>query len=280
MLERAQDTGPIGAARAGAGPLPAAVGAAGVLLGYVLGTSLSPLAGLPAALLLATGAGAIAAVAGPAAASLMDRRRLARDLHDGPAQSLADVVLRAGTARMLVAAGRAEEASIELAGLEGAARDATAELRRTVAALRKEPSARVKLPAALEALVREQQHYGLDCHLQVQWPPDLRLPAVACRELTAITREALTNARRHASGARVQVRLEASESMALLVIEDEGPGIGRPRAGRYGLKGMRERAQRAGGRLVLESGPGGTLVRVLLPFAEVEDRERPSTACR
>lgn len=276
------------------GALPAllltgAGGAAGVL-GYVLVMVLPAAAGLPAAVLGGVGIGALACafLRCPASASergkarLEERRRLAREIHDGPTQVVADLVIRAGAARTLLAAGRATEAAAELESLEEAARDAVRDLRRAIAGLRAEGTVGTPLGKALASQVSQfARRHGLDCEIRIDWMPAEPLPTTATHELLRITQEALTNVRRHAPGARVTVRLEATSEMALLSIEDTGPGgADRPANARFGLQGMRERAERIGGRLLLESGPGGTRVQVLLPLQRIHEHERSSTARR
>ena len=84
--------------------------------------------------------------------------------------------------------------------------------------------------------------------------------------------EALTNARRHAPGARVRVLLRYGADGTSVTITNESPaaaraapGAGARRSGGYGLAGMRERLELAGGRLVAGPGPDGWTVRAEVP---------------
>ena len=100
-------------------------------------------------------------------------------------------------------------------------------------------------------------------------------PAVAA-ELYRIGEEALTNVMRHAGASHVLVNLEVAAATARLVIEDDGAGIDTSEgvSPGFGLLGMRERAERLGGRLVLESDPGsGTRVEATIPFGAGERGE-------
>jgi len=269
----------------------AACGAGAVALGYVLVMALPRAVGLPLAFLGGASIGSLLAALHrtPVFAAqertheqLADRLQLAREIHDGPTQAVADLVIRAGAARTLIAAGRTDEAAAELAALEEAARDAVRDLRQTIAGLRSEAAGSRSLAAAIESQAQAfARRYAIPCEAHVNWPPATPLPAGAAHELLRITQEALTNVRRHAPEARVVVRLEATHEIALLSIEDNGPGAaGHPGDRRFGIQGMRERAERIGGRLLLESGPRGTRVQVLLPLQGVRERERSCPAHR
>ena len=101
------------------------------------------------------------------------------------------------------------------------------------------------------------------------------LDAVASRELEWILREALRNVERHAHASSVQVRLRTLGGRAVLTVADDGDGFDAPddveelaRGRHFGVVGMRERAQLAGGDLSVESAPGeGCVLSVWVPAA-------------
>ena len=93
-----------------------------------------------------------------------------------------------------------------------------------------------------------------------------RVPESLAGVVHRTLQEALTNVRRHAPGASVQVRLVVGDSIVLEVVDD-GPGADEIVEG-YGLRGMRERAQSVGGTLVAGTGPTGFRVRLELPGAD------------
>jgi signal transduction histidine kinase len=109
------------------------------------------------------------------------------------------------------------------------------------------------------------------------------LDAVAARELEWILREALRNAERHAHATSVQVRLRTLGGRAVLTVADDGEGFEPPddlqdlvRGRHFGVVGMRERAQLAGGDLSVESAPGeGCVLSVWVP-APAAVREAPT----
>ena len=193
---------------------------------------------------------------GSDAAVLGERRRLARELHDGVAQELAFIRRRAGRLSEL-------PEGIEILS---AAERALEDSRRAIEALA--PSADEPLHVAME---RHGARLALECGLEVQVStrctsevaPDVRA------ELLRIVAEAVRNAAHHGGARHVRVDL-VGPPLSVRVIDDgsgfiSGASSGLGVAG-YGLIAMRERAELVGGRLSLESVPGaGTLVQVVLP---------------
>jgi len=146
-----------------------------------------------------------------------------------------------------------------------------------------EGDAPLPLPIALKAEAERwaaAQRLALDLAIE-----DVgELGAVAARELEWILREALRNAERHAHASRVAVRLRMLGGRAVLTIVDDGEGFEVPddldelsRGRHFGVTGMRERAQLAGGDLMVESAPGeGCVLSVWVPAPEARrDAPRP-----
>ncbi len=95
-----------------------------------------------------------------------------------------------------------------------------------------------------------------------QLPPlDAAVEVAAFRIIT----EALANAARHSGAAQVRIRLDCPAGQLLAEVVDDGTGGARARDGGVGMQSMRERAEELGGRLVVDSGPAGTAVRLQLP---------------
>ena len=190
-----------------------------------------------------------------AAAVAEERRRIARDLHDGLAQELAFVVTRT---RMLSRHGE------DLWDVCSAAERALDESRRAIAALTRdddEPLDQAIAYAAEEVAGRHGTRVTLelDC---IDVTSDRR------EALLRITREAVANAARHGSATRVHVRLSGADGVRLRV-SDNGRGFDAaapPPPGRLGLASIRERAAALGGDVTLSSRrPGGTDLEVVLP---------------
>ncbi len=189
-----------------------------------------------------------------------ERRRLARELHDGLAQELSFLVTQ--TRLLSVRHGRLEG----LDALEDTSRRALDESRLAIGALARpgdEP-----LDVALESAVADlAERMGTSVRLRLS--PGVEVEPPTRDALLRIVREAMTNAVRHGGATAVSVELEAGSGLRLRVVDD-GQGFavddaaGAP-AG-FGLVSMRERAEALGGRLTVASRPGqGTRVELVLP---------------
>jgi signal transduction histidine kinase len=125
------------------------------------------------------------------------------------------------------------------------------------------------LAAALRLrLAAVEGRAGLATELVVEPEPFERLPGALEQELYRVAQEALNNALKHGKPGRIAVRLRRLEGGVSLEMADDGAGfdVAARADGGLGLRGMRERVARLGGRLDVESAPGrGTRVRVEVP---------------
>jgi signal transduction histidine kinase len=192
-----------------------------------------------------------------------ERRRIARDLHDGLAQELSFIV---GAAESLQNEPRT---SVNVATLASAAERALDESRRAIAALTQsseEPLDRALAQAAHEVANR------VGTRLTLELDGDVQVSASTREQLVRIVREAVTNAARHGNAQMVTVALTNGNGLTLR-IEDDGLGF-EPVATNgngFGLVSMSERAHSLGGELRIVSAPtDGTAVEVLLPQAALE----------
>ena len=200
-----------------------------------------------------------------ALATLEERRRLAREIHDGIAQEIASLGylvddLRARTADP-IAAGELEHLRSELSRL-------VTELRLSIFDLRSDVQPATGLGAALSSYVRGVgTDTGLTVHLILDESAH-RLPIEAETELLRIAQEAITNARKHARARNLWVTCRVDPPRAFLRIADDGQGLGSPRADSYGLEIMKERTTRLGAALAVRARVGGgTVVEVTLGSA-------------
>ena len=183
-------------------------------------------------------------------AALSERRRIARDVHDGVAQELAYVVREAkrlGLPRELLAAAER--------GLDES-RQAIAMLRRPI-----EESFDELLHHATEDLAARFRS-----SISIDVPHGLRLPAQVSHTLAKITREAVANATGHGNARHVRITVMNGRGLRLTV-EDDGVGFDTSRLSKrgFGLITMRERAESVGARLAVRSAPGlGSAVEVVL----------------
>jgi signal transduction histidine kinase len=152
------------------------------------------------------------------------------------------------------------------------ARHSLTEARRSVTDLRASALEDRDLPAALaKAAPQWVAGSSVEVQVDVEGTPG-PLPEVVEQHLLRIAQEAVTNAVKHAHARRVRVRLQADDPNVRLSIDDDGCGFEPKDAflsagGHFGIIGMRERAQRAGGKLNLKSEPGhGTRIEVTVPL--------------
>jgi signal transduction histidine kinase len=203
-------------------------------------------------------------------AAALERRRIARELHDLVTHKVTTIVVQAGVEGRMTAdpAGSTREV---LATIEETGRDTLVELRRLLGVLRRddEPVGLAPVPSldCLDDLVDQVRQAGLPVQLRVE---GVRTRLSAGVELSAyrIVQEALTNCLRHAAAAHAKVEIHYRHHSLELEVHDDGHGPTGPVTAGHGLTGMRERAAMHGG--TLHAGPGqhgGYTVHAELPLA-------------
>ena len=202
------------------------------------------------------------------AAAMKERTRLARELHDIVSHSISVVAIQAQAVRRRLGPEHEAEAT-DLAAVEGAARDAMAEMRRLFGVLREDGEKAELAPqpglGEIDRLLGRVRDTGMEADLvtegeAVPLSPGLDLAAYR------IVQEAVTNALRHSDARRVSVRLGYSAGELQVTVEDDGRGIVNGAAGGHGLRGIRERAELYGGTLHVDRGEhGGARVHARLP---------------
>jgi len=187
----------------------------------------------------------------------LERRRLARELHDGLAQEL--VLLKAEARRLGELTGRPATDEVVLT-----AERAIEEARAAINALTRAPDE--PFDSALRSMVSSlAERVGLE--VEVSGGCDFAVTAAAHQSLLRVVREALLNAARHGQARRVHVLLSGPQPL-LMRIADDGIGFDpsvSPRDDSYGLLSMRERVENLGGRFHVHTAPGaGTTITVVI----------------
>ncbi len=212
------------------------------------------------------------------------RKKLARDLHDGPTQSVSAIVMRVNFTRRLIEKN-VPAAAAELVKIEDMARRTTKEIRHMLFTLRPLVLETQGLQAALQAMADKmhetfEQNVLIEVEAKVLDELDLGKQTV----IFYIAEEAANNARKHARAPHIWIRLNSfGAGLAVLEIKDDGIGFN-PKAvdasyerrGSLGMVNMRERAELVSGQLSITSAEGqGTAVKVLIPLTEeAEDQLR------
>ncbi|CAL9347216.1 sensor histidine kinase [Streptomyces sp. enrichment culture] len=204
-----------------------------------------------------------------------ERLRIARELHDVLAHSLAVINVQAGAGLALLDTDP-EQARTALATIKAASKEALGDVRQVLDTLRA-PGAAPRAPAPgldrLPELVSQAADAGLAVEVTAE-PPVPRapreLPRAADLAAFRIVQEALTNVVRHSGSRTARVRITYASGHLGLLVDDEGPATGADAGGGgNGLAGMRERAAALGGTIEAGTRPdGGFRVRAVLPLTD------------
>lgn len=201
-----------------------------------------------------------------------ERARIARELHDATAQTIAGVVLQLSVADRLCT----DDAAVrKIREIRGMATEALEEVRTLSHTIYPRVLEDLGLRAALDWLARRTRETStIDVGVTLRGSGDV--PAMAASALYRVAQEALTNAVRHSEATVVEVRLDVQPGFATLEVEDDGVGFAardsEARRAGMGIFSMRERIALVDGVLDIDSEPGrGCCIRVRVPL---EDRGR------
>lgn len=202
------------------------------------------------------------------------RKKLARDLHDGPTQTIAAITMRVNYARRLMERDF-DQAAEELVKLEDMARNTTREIRHMLFTMRPLILETQGLVAALYQLaekMRDTHQLNVLFETSTDLPDGLDLGHQGV--IFYIAEEAINNARKHAEAEHIWVRLKTEGAAFVLQVEDDGVGfnVGAVDAhyaqrGSLGIVSMRERADLVDGSLKIDSAEGsGTRITISIPL--------------
>jgi PAS domain S-box-containing protein len=209
-------------------------------------------------------------------ATLEERERLARELHDGIGQVLGYVGIQAQTASKWVQDGNTEKARSVLSRLAEVVKDAHTDVRESILNLRAGSAPEWSFITTLKQYLDNfQANYGIRIELSLSGGIGVdTLSPEAGVQLLRVIQEALTNARKHSGAHAVRVVIEQDKSQAHITITDDGRGFDADRSdlatgGHFGLVFMRERMEQIGGSLKIDSRPGaGTVVELYAPIRD------------
>ena len=209
-----------------------------------------------------------------------ERLRIARELHDVVAHTMATITVQAAAASQLLR-DRPDEAAASLQAIRAASKDGLRELRAILDVLRSasggeetaDPTQPTSGLARLDALAEGVTAAGLPVTVTITGQPRA-LPAITDLSAFRIVQEALTNAIRHAGPATAAVTVDYGADDLHVEVTDTGRGLTAPAAAAaypagHGLRGMRERATAAGGTIDIGPLPGGGFrVAARLPLGQ------------
>lgn len=214
------------------------------------------------------------------------RKKLARNLHDGPTQTIAAIAMRLNYIRLLVDQSPAE-ARQEIEQLESLARRTTKEIRQMLFTLRPLILESQGLVAALEQLRQKfQETSTVKLHLEADRVVDRLLTKDTKGSVFYIVEEATNNARKHAEANNIWIRLFQRGMHVVAEVEDDGKGFdvvtmeaNYANRSSLGIINLRERATLVKGKTVINSAPGkGTKVVVTVPVNVPEPEGETQTA--
>lgn len=207
-----------------------------------------------------------------------ERKRISREIHDGPAQSLANILIRSEIVDLAFRDGDTEQALTEMKSIRESIRQALREVRRIIYDLR--PMALDDLglfPTIKKHISSISEYNNIDIDL-VLHGDERRLDPHYEVAVFRIIQEGLQNAIKHAKASRIIVRLEIRDNLIALNIEDDGIGFDPENINKkdsYGLIGMKERVDLLDGELTIKSEPNrGTKIVVKLPYKIPVESER------
>lgn len=216
------------------------------------------------------------------------RKKLARDLHDGPTQSIAAIAMRVNFARRLMERDPRATAN-ELFKIEELARRTTKEIRQMLFTLRPlilESSGLV--PAMKQLAEKMKEAHNQEVMVEADEAAALGLSLKKQGLIFSIIEEAVNNARKHARSKQIRTRMQRQKEILTVVIEDDGIGFDLEQVeSQYehgeslGLINLRERAELVNGRLDVDTSPGaGTKITLTVPVTEkaAESFHRPGFA--
>jgi len=207
-------------------------------------------------------------------AIIEERRRIAREVHDGVAQSLSYLNLKTKSVSDLLTSNNSVQALTELNEIREVVQNTYEDIRESIDQLSTEIRS-VSILAALGNYVREfSSNNGIPVQFEIV-KPFTRLSPVAELQLLRIAQEALTNVRRHAMASGVELTLKNTADAVEMLVKDDGQGFNLEGLeeyppGYHGMAIIRERAEGLGGRVSITTAPGqGTEIRVHLPVEKV-----------
>ncbi|MFC4021573.1 sensor histidine kinase [Micromonospora sp. GCM10011542] len=209
------------------------------------------------------------------AASDLERRRIARDLHDEVIQDLAGVGYSLGAVELHLS-GALEPLRANVRRLAATVQRDVRALRRAMVDIQPPDLSVTGLPAALDELAAPLRTTGKVCHVRVAETNEL--PVRVRQLLYRSAREAFRNIDKHAEADRIDVAVEAVDAQVRLTIADDGVGFDPgdpPQPDHLGLRLLGEAVREVGGTLTITSAPGaGTVVDVVLPLDDAGERRR------
>ena len=207
-------------------------------------------------------------------AIIEERRRIAREIHDGVAQSLSYLNLKTKSVTDSISSQNSVQALIDIGEIRKVVQDTYEDIRESIDQLSTEIRT-LTITTALGNYIREFSHNNAIPVKFTVPKPFTKLSPIAELQLLRIAQEALTNVRRHSLANEVEVKLKNTSDSIEMIIRDNGQGfnlmdLANAPPGYHGINIIKERAEGLGGSLNISTTPGkGTELRISLPIDKV-----------
>ncbi|WP_421381496.1 sensor histidine kinase [Bacillus salacetis] len=200
-----------------------------------------------------------------------ERKKLSREIHDGPAQMLANVLLRSDLIDRVYRENGPMEALGEIKDLKQMVRSALYEVRRIIYDLRPMALDDLGLVPTLTKYLSTIEEYHKSTNIRfVNVGQEKRLPPKYEVALFRLIQESVQNALKHSEATEIQVKLEINKDKVTVIIKDNGKGFDtkQKKSGSFGIMGMKERVEILDGEMSIDSKVGsGTLILVQVPLS-------------
>ncbi|WP_199616774.1 sensor histidine kinase [Paenibacillus alkalitolerans] len=209
-----------------------------------------------------------------------ERRRIAREIHDGPAQSMANLILRTEIAERMLAKGELDVVKGELGELKGQVRTELEEVRKIIFNLRPMALDDLGLTPTIRKLTKDfEEKNRIRTKLDVKGK-ERRLNSGLEVALFRLVQESLSNIVKHAEASYVHVELTYGAETVSVVVQDNGVGFDKAKMAlklreegndHFGLVGMKERVELLEGNIEIESNVNaGTKITIEVPYGELQ----------
>lgn len=204
-----------------------------------------------------------------------ERKRLSREIHDGPAQMMANVMMRSDLIERVYKEYGADEALKEVKSLKKMVRNALYEVRRIIYDLRPMALDDLGLVPTLKKYLQTIEEYHSTTKITyMNIGEERRLPSKVEVAFFRLVQESVQNALKHADAREIKVKLEMTDKRVTAIIKDDGQGfdLNEKKSESFGLIGMRERVDLLNGEISIDSKRGvGTVVLIQVPL-EIKEK--------
>ncbi|WP_017380207.1 sensor histidine kinase [Paenisporosarcina sp. TG-14] len=201
-----------------------------------------------------------------------ERKRLSREIHDGPAQMMANVLVRSDLIERTYRENGIDEALVEITSLKLMVRNALTEVRRIIYDLRPMALDDLGLVPTLRKYLMNIEEYNTGCQINFRSHGEhLRLISNFEVAIFRLVQESVTNATKHGKCKNIWVDVEWTPRMVTVTVKDNGTGFDQrlARESSFGLIGMQERIDLLKGEMIIKSSLGnGTIMKFKIPLNE------------